>query len=86
MRQLIICPTAVVDYSLFNGKPLSMLIPSDKRCPQQTKTCEEHKIIWCIIPDKSLVGGKVPKCIISTTKDTIIIVYFIPIDKKHCRL
>jgi len=27
-------------------------------------------------------GGKVPKCItISTTKDTIIIVYFIPIDK-----
>ena len=33
------------------------------------------------IPDKSLVGGKVPKCITSTTKDTIIIVYFIPIDK-----
>jgi len=34
-----------------------------------------------LIPDKSLVGGKVPKCITSTTKDTIIIVYFIPIDK-----
>ena len=36
------------------------------------------------ITDKSLVGGKVPKCITSTTsttKDTIIIVYFIPIDK-----
>ena len=29
MRQLIICPTAMVDYSLFNGKPLSMLTPSD---------------------------------------------------------
>ena len=26
-------------------------------------------------------GGKVPKCITSPTKDTIIIVYFIPIDK-----
>ena len=26
-------------------------------------------------------GGKVPKCITSTTKDTIIILYFIPIDK-----
>ena len=35
------------------------------------------------ITDKSLVGGKVPKCITSTTKDTIIIVYFIPIDKKN---
>ena len=35
------------------------------------------------IPDKSLVGGKVPKCITSTTsttKDTIIIVYFIQIE------
>ena len=27
-------------------------------------------------------GGKVPKCI---TKDTIIIVYFILDNKKHCR-
>ena len=35
------------------------------------------------ITDKSLVGGKVPKCITSTTKDIIIIVYFIPIDKKN---
>ena len=33
------------------------------------------------IPHKSLVGWKVSKCITSTTKDTIIIVYFIPIDK-----
>ena len=36
------------------------------------------------IPHKSLVGEKVSKCITittSTTKDTIIIVYFIPIDK-----
>ena len=35
------------------------------------------------ITDKSLVGGKVPKCITSTTsttKDTIIIVYFIQIE------
>ena len=29
--------------------------------------------------DKSLVGGKVSKCTTSTTEDTIIIVYFIPI-------
>ena len=40
--------------------------------------------VYLHIPDKSLVGGKVP--ITSTTKDTIIIVYFIPIDKKHCRI
>ena len=33
------------------------------------------------IPDNSLVGGKVPECITSTTKDNIIIVFFIPIDK-----
>ena len=33
------------------------------------------------IPDYSLEGGKVPKCITSTTKDTITIVYFILNDK-----
>ena len=39
------------------------------------------KVNLTAIPDKSLVGGNVPKCITSTTKDTII-VYFIQIDKK----
>ena len=33
------------------------------------------------IPDKSLVGGKVPKCITSQLAQLKIIVYFIPIDK-----
>ena len=48
------------------------------------KLSNNKKYLADSIPDKSLVGGKVPKCITSTTsttKNTIINVYYIPIDK-----
>ena len=71
----MICGTDLIPVTLFN------FLTKFQGCLQFTIISSIYSIS---IPDESLVGGNVPKCITSTTsttKDTIIIVYFIPIDK-----